>query len=44
MAAPRWPFAIALVLGVFVTVQLAFAWVAVRSPDPVVPTYATEAR
>lgn len=40
----RWPLGIALVLAAVVTVQLCFAWVAVRNADGVDPTYAAEPR
>ncbi len=40
----RWPLGIALALAVFVVVQLAFARIALRDPDPVVPSYAVERR
>jgi hypothetical protein len=42
--ARAWPIGIALALGVFVIVQVAFAIVAVRHADPVVDSYRTEAR
>lgn len=39
-----WPLGIALALALFVAVQLAFARIALSTPDPVVPSYASERR
>lgn len=40
----RWPVGIAIALGVVVMVDLAFAWIATRDADAVVPSYAAERR
>lgn len=40
----RWPWAIAIGLAIVIAVNVAFAWVAIRNPDPLVRSYQTEAR
>jgi len=40
----RWPIGVAVVLGIVVLVNFAFAWVAVHGADPIDPTYESEHR